>query len=544
MAKFRRLCCFYKWPLLLTLVTFLLVSLLTGILLSRQYGYSRRACLRYLPKQSQYPTPPDPHSPPAFQIIQPSVTPGKTNLLQQNSDHVCYNTYTDLYDIVPDFSYAGYEAGAKPIPENIPSLVTLTPSSGNTDDTARIQQAVNTLGSKPIDSGTGYRGALLLQSGVYRIAQSIQIGYTGVIIRGDLNGNTTIIATVGSFQIQVATSDIQNLNVGDDVIVGRVGNDPWIRELRMDDLSSRDPENRQSKNWTPFDLLFTRSISYINSETGTIVLDSPLTSSFEDKWGGGYVYKYNYPGRISHVGIEYINGVSIFNPAIVSRTDDGKDYYSDELHADSFVTFERLQHGYVRKVTGKHFNNFVITVNNTRWVTVQDCAYSEPVSIIEGTKRYAYFIEDGSEMILHQRNYASQARHAFIVGAKVTGPNVFYNCTSIDDYDTSEPHHRWSVGGLFDNVSADIAVQDREYYGTGHGWAGANYVLWNTNGTAVVQKPPTAMNFAIGVQGTQERGAFPKQAGPGYWESHGTKVEPNSLYQWQLNERLNRLQLG
>ncbi|ORX87630.1 hypothetical protein K493DRAFT_306853 [Basidiobolus meristosporus CBS 931.73] len=511
----------------------------------------------------------------ANSIIQPSAKPGDTNLLQLTSDFTCYNTYTDLYDILPDFSYAGYEAGVKPIPEGIPNLLTLTPSAGNTDDTTRVQEAVNALGSKPIDSGTGYRGALLLQSGVYRISQPIMIGYSGVIIRGDLKGNTTIVATgkspytvfhftgsgeperssrkapitgsyvsVGSFQVQVAPRDITEFSVGDDVIVGRVGNDPWIRALGMNDLSSRDPEGRKSTNWTPFDLLFTRSISYIDAETGTIILDSPLTSSFEDRWGGGYIYKYGYSGRISHVGIEYLNGISVFNPAIKNVTAEGKSYYSDEEHAESFVTFEKLQHGYARNLSGKHFNNFVVTVNNTRWVTVQDCDYSEPVSLIEGTKRYAYFIEDGSELILHQRNYASQARHAFIVGARVTGPNVFYNCTSVDDYDSSEPHHRWSVGGLYDNVSANIAVQDREYYGTGHGWAGANYVLWNTNGTAVVQKPPTAMNFAIGVQGAQEMGAFPERAGPGYWESHGTRVEPASLYQWQLNDRLNRLKVA
>lgn len=71
--------------------------------------------------------------------------------------------------------------------------------------------------------------------------------------------------------------------------------------------------------------------------------------------------------------------------------------------------------------------------------------------------------------------------------------------------------------------------------GTGHGWAGANYVAWNTRGTLTVQKPPTAQNFSFGHVGPREAGAFSRE--PGYWYSPGKPVEPRSLYFAELRDR-------
>ena len=129
-------------------------------------------------------------------------------------------------------------------------------------------------------------------------------------------------------------------------------------------------------------------------------------------------------------------------------------------------------------------------------------------------------------------------RIAFVFQSRVCGPNVFLECNSTNDYATSEPHHRWSVGGLYDNVHAHMAFQDRQYMGSGHGWAGANYVAWNCEGTLVCQQPPTAQNWAIGFVGKKEKGAFDRP--DGYWESLGQHVEPRSLYLKQLQDRLGK----
>src|SRR2546421_10304130 len=74
--------------------------------------------------------------------------------------------------------------------------------------------------------------------------------------------------------------------------------------------------------------------------------------------------------------------------------------------------------------------------------------------------------------------------------------------------------------------------------GAGHGWAGANYVMGNCEGTLVCQQPPTAQNYAIGFVGEKTKGAFERP--DGYWESLGKHVGPKSLYLKQLEDRLGK----
>jgi hypothetical protein len=169
-------------------------------------------------------------------------------------------------------------------------------------------------------------------------------------------------------------------------------------------------------------------------------------------------------------------------------------------------------------------------------VTVQDASAVDFVSILTGGRRYAFDID--GQLNLVQRCYARGARHAFVVCARVAGPNVFLDCKAEENHGASEPHHRWSVGGLYDNVNAEIAIQDRQYLGTGHGWAGANYVVWNSTGSLVCQRPPTAQNFAIGFVGTKAKPAFDRP--DGWWESFGRHVIPRSLYLAQLADRLGK----
>jgi len=156
------------------------------------------------------------------------------------------------------------------------------------------------------------------------------------------------------------------------------------------------------------------------------------------------------------------------------------------------------------------------------------------VSILTGSRRYPF--HHCGQLNIIRDCYARGARHAFAVSARVPGPNVFLHCRAEDNHASSEPHHRWSVGGLYDNVTASIAIIDRQYYGSGHGWSGANYVAWNCEGALACESPPTARNFAIGFVGQKREGRF---KGPeGYWESHGKHVEPPSLYTKQLEDRL------
>jgi len=89
-----------------------------------------------------------------------------------------------------------------------------------------------------------------------------------------------------------------------------------------------------------------------------------------------------------------------------------------------------------------------------------------------------------------------------------------------------------------------LGLYNRGYYGTSHGWAIAHSVAWNcdlANGDLIVQKPPTAQNYAIGCFGANITGQYPPASFnelEGYIEgSNLAGLEPRSLYLAQLNER-------
>src|SRR5699024_5087062 len=86
----------------------------------------------------------------------------------------------ELGNRVPDFSYAGYMAGNKPIP-NAPIKIVVPLKEG--DDTRRIQSALDYVASLPVND-RGLRGAVLLEQGIYTVSGQLILRASGVILRG------------------------------------------------------------------------------------------------------------------------------------------------------------------------------------------------------------------------------------------------------------------------------------------------------------------------------------------------------------------------
>lgn len=170
---------------------------------------------------------------------------------------------------------------------------------------------------------------------------------------------------------------------------------------------------------------------------------------------------------------------------------------------------------------------------------MQDVAFIDPDFLVEGGQHYAFDFK-GAGQNFFQRCYANEARHAVTSGSRATGPNVFLDCLAENSTNDSGPHHRWATGTLFDNVKDSLLrVQNRTTAGTGHGWAGAQQLLWNSDlDEYVLQTPPFAMNWAVGVVGTRIDGSFSPDEADGIIESAGTRVAIRSLYLQQLEDRL------
>jgi hypothetical protein len=476
---------------------------------------------------------------------------------------------------IPDFSHAGYEGGGKPIP-SVPVKETVWPVAG--DNTANLQAAIDRVSALPLDKN-GFRGAVLIKMGYYKMATPLKIEASGVVLRGEGMGDTgtiligtgnprtgaaggrgqpTLLAIAGrsgwnareetkqvvtdeyvavgarSFRIPSA----KDFKPGDTVIVRRVGNQDWINAVGMN-------QENPAYSWRPFTIEWDRMV--VDVQGNTIVVDAPITCAIEKRWGGGEVVKYDDSGRIEKVGVENLRGMSEYDQTKRSveygNMDRpnyvGEEYYSDEDHYWNFITINNAKNAWVRNVTALHFAySLVGTQRGAKWITVQDCISREPVSRRMGARRFTFRLS--GQLTLVQRCTSDKGRHSFMMGQPTSSGNVYLDCSATVPYSSSEPHEQWATGGLYDNVHAPLTA--RFWKNIIIGWAGANTVFWNCEGPFLVQKPPTAQNFSFGHIGvnsmvfntplqdlTKENGHIES------WDRH---VTPRSLYVTQLRERL------
>jgi hypothetical protein len=503
-------------------------------------------------------------------------------------------------NVIPDFSNVGYENGVVALPGTegaaaVPVKAVVTPLAKGVDAGATIQAAIDQVSKLPVDAN-GFRGAVLLKTGLYPISGQIRITASGVVLRGEGTDTTglgltgTVLEATGTSQrydphhpyldglIQIEgavpglgswtggddfstlavpgtthniTDDyvpvgahsfhvdsIAGLQVGDSVIVNRPSTANWIHDLGMDG-----PLNP----WKPgtMDLESDRVITQIDTQHNLITLDAPLTDALEQKYGGGTICKYSFPGRIDHVGVENLSGVSSFDPNVR----DANGNADDEKHAWTFISLAGVENAWVRHITATAFAFSAVDVQKmSKWVTIEDSQSITPVSQITGGRRYSF--EIGGQLTLVKDCKVDHGRHDFVLHSLVPGPVAFVDCQATDAYDESGPHHRWDTGVLFDNVMVDRTTGkggDPRTAGTleahnqgmtdGHGWSGANIVFWNCTADKIdVGKPATAQNWAISDKTTQETAP----TGTGFIESSNKFVQPQSLYAAQLADRLAR----
>lgn len=460
---------------------------------------------------------------------------------------------------IPDFSNCGFMGGGVRLPD-VP--VRAEVAAGESDARERIQAAIDKVSKRSIDK-RGFRGAVLIKKGVHKISDTIRINASGIVLRGegqDDNGTVLIAAkrkqhtlieikgrgfgnTAGTPRriidpyVPVGThtlklDSVRGLRVGETIVVRRIGNKDWIHAIAMDRITPRPTGG--TIQWTPYDMDFERVITRIKDDQ--ITIDAPIVCAIEERWGGGEVLAFDKIDRISHIGIENLRGISEFDNNITAQYGREKTkYFSDEQHAWDFISINSAENVWVKNITALHFGYSAVNIGKAKWVTVEDSKCMDMVSVITGGRRYSFNVD--GQLCLVLRCEATTGRHDFVVGGRVCGPNAFVYCSANNSFASSEPHHRWSTGGLFDNVKANLAIQDRQFMGSGHGWSGANYVAWNCEGPLVCQRPPTAQNWAIGHVGEKVRGAFEPRE-DGYWESLGRHVEPQSLYFQQLKDRL------
>jgi len=496
----------------------------------------------------------------------------------------------DMGYSIPDFSAAGYRGGGVPLPV-VPVVKTISAISG--DNTEHIQAALDEVGNMPLVNGI--RGALLLKAGLYPVSGILNVDKAGVVIRGEGEGsspsNSTIMLATGNTpekrtliylgnrtspndwsskltsnlpvqdeylpagtnQVRLSSSNL--LSVGDQVVLRHDMTQAWLDAIEGGvGASGAAPWTLSDNHFIPYN----RYITAIDRTTHTITLDAPLFYGFRKSLSAAYVYKMSATNIVKEVGIENLRIRTEYNSSVKTMASPYGTYSSDEDHAMNGVEFVSVENGWATNVTLEYFGGMGFLINRTTRTTIKECSVIEPISIIEGGKRYAFNTHSFAQLTLFENCYAHKSRHGFISnGTSSASGNVFLRCKSDLAYASSEGHRRWSSGYLFDNykeiayngtVASTLAFHNRGSYGTSHGWGLVTGVAWNcdltagspTKGHLMIQQPPTGQNFAIGTRAAKVDGNGPFPGPTGYIEGSNRKgpLHPESLYEAQLSQRL------
>jgi len=522
-----------------------------------------------------------------------------------------YRPFSVKGDRILDWSYCGYEKSEIPIPD-IPVVETLHPVDGRTtarmnmrfpagpDDRKRIQSALDRVEGMD-NSEQGPKGTVLLKRGTYYIEGSLKVG-PGVVLRGEGDGEigTVLIfnspgeraaiviegdgpvdhqceegkvriiqeyVPSGSFTLTV--EDAGGFHPGDFVSVKKTVNQKWIDDLGMGERLRHIRAGKQGagkRPWKPESYQFMHIRQIRSVSENSITLDINLPQSIESQHGGGEVYKVSLYELGSQSGVEFIRVVSNYDTTVVQ-----KNKRTDFRNYNSGIVLTNTCNSWVRNCTMLHFIKSAVSVGrNTLNVTVRDCKSIQPVGPKAGGRRYPFSVGGGTGHLFYQC-YTEDGRHDFAGGSRTMGPFAFVKCTALRG-GTSEPHHRWGTGYLFDCVTTDgrIGAFNRGDSGSGHGWSAANTIIWNADAKAVTVFDPETTgenNFAIGFSGkfekddfdhaglwyantragywgTAKEGKFYGHAlmGNGYIECPDKPAEPESLFIQQLIDRIGEEQ--
>ena len=462
---------------------------------------------------------------------------------------------------VPDFSHAGYRGGDSPIP-SFTVRRTLSPSSGDVDDTARIQQAIDDVSDRTPDS-EGRRGAVRLLAGEYRVDGTLRIEVSGVMLQGagdnsDPSTNTVLrrrrlassaeaeapILVLGRTDSNAFTSersgtrsaittehvpagartfrvaDASKFQDDDEVVVRHPTTNAWLSAVDFGGADGDPPWNPPGSGAAQIqDLVYIRHV--VGVEGDRLLLDAPVFNRLDGDVTDPYVYKRSTTGITYDVGVERLRiDIATAESEGEPRPGncDGNQGYDGpfERHARHAVELFRVKDGWVRDVTALHFWRAAVNVERSSHVTVADSRGLAPHSCVTAGRRYN-FVVSLSQLVLFRDNEATRARHAYVGnGAARDNGVAFVRNESRYALYASEAHRQWGQGFLFDNhverdidrsaLATDIRIglYNRGQLGTSHGWSCTNCVAWNADmddGAVSVQKPPTGQNYAIGTTG-------------------------------------------
>lgn len=443
-----------------------------------------------------------------------------------------------------DYSTCGYHASETAIPD-VANAVYVECSDGDMHDI--LQKAIDYVSSLKPDKN-GRRGAVLLGAGTFNIDKPLRICASGVVLRGSGQDKTTIIkrgidrgallyiegdmrisggdtiaidgtkTPAGATTLTIASA--KGLKTGDRIRIVRPSTREWIESLGCYDFGG----DLDYTGWKPGDIDITWDRTIVSATGNSITIDAPITTTLDQKYGGGYLITEYNQGEITECGIENMTLVSehnTWNP-------------KDEDHCWDAIWMDNTRDCWVRRVNFRSFAGSAVNIQkNTSRITVEDCIASEPVSEVGGWRR-GVFITRGQQTLI-QRCVSRKGIHDFAAGFCAAGPNAFVQCEGEESLGFSGSIGSWAAGLLFDIVNIDgndIAFKNLEQFQFGTGWNTANSMLWLCTGSTLWCYSPDADNRS------SANGCWGTLTGNAEWTSSNEHVQPRSLFYAQLEKRV------
>lgn len=443
-----------------------------------------------------------------------------------------------------DYSTCGYHASETAIPD-VANAVYVECSDGDMHDI--LQKAIDYVSSLKPDKN-GRRGAVLLGAGTFNIDKPLRICASGVVLRGSGQDKTTIIkrgidrgallyiegdmsmsggdtiaidgtkTPAGATTLTIASA--KGLKTGDRIRIVRPSTREWIESLGCYDFGG----DLDYTGWKPGDIDITWDRTIVSATGNSITIDAPITTTLDQKYGGGYLITEYNQGEITECGIENMTLVSehnTWNP-------------KDEDHCWDAIWMDNTRDCWVRRVNFRSFAGSAVNIQkNTSRITVEDCIASEPVSEVGGWRR-GVFITRGQQTLV-QRCVSRKGIHDFAAGFCAAGPNAFVQCEGEESLGFSGSIGSWAAGLLFDIVNIDgndIAFKNLEQFQFGTGWNTANSMLWQCTGSTLWCYSPDADNRS------SANGCWGTLTGNAEWTSSNEHVQPRSLFYAQLEKRV------
>lgn len=447
-----------------------------------------------------------------------------------------------------DFSTCGYESSNLPIPQ-VASRIFVPWKAG--DAYSRIQRAIDYVSALQPDAH-GFRGAVLLDEGIFEISMPLRMTTSGVVLRGMsrdatvlkkmgvargaaiyIEGKDNLMVTdtlqisdeylpVNATEVRLSANQLhtKSMKPGEEVMICRPSTREWIASIRCTEFGG----GLSYLGWKPgdVDMQWMRTVKAVNQQQ--ITIDAPLTMAIDSQMGKPYLLRFKWTGRIDHIGVE--------NLTIDSEYDSR--YPMDEDHCWEGIYMDNVTNCWVRRLNFRHLAGSAVTLQKaTSKVTVEDCMSTDPISEVAGHRRWTFHTR--GQQTLFQRCFSKHGIHDFAAGALAAGPNAFVQCEAEEALGFSGSVGAWACGLLFDIVNIDGHALSFKNHGQdkyGLGWNAANSMFWQCTAADMECYTPAAdaKNYAYGCWAAFQ--------GDGCWGESNNHVQPRSLFYAQLKERL------